>query len=226
MMLSTISYQDLEDFSGLPIVREILAQRDTGFNINGLSKLVEQEKLDALQNKKIQKSELTASSGPALGTVAKVMKSLHALSHTVFKNLSHGVELPWEKYLGEMHEFAAPGKDELRVVPWGAPIANEWSTLTIVVNSFSPQEALVLFGTALSVFTEGISPEPAGSNIDADLLPSVPHDAQSYWLVYYVRPNQDVMYTRTAGALMTPLSTQEYDVRGRVKDLAEIDKII
>lgn len=48
MMLSTISYQDLEDFSGLPIVREILAQRDTGFNINGLSRLVEQEKLDAL----------------------------------------------------------------------------------------------------------------------------------------------------------------------------------
>lgn len=57
------------------------------------------------------------------------MENLHALSHTVFKNLSHGVELPWEKYLGEMHEFAAPGKDELRVVPWGAPIANEWSTL-------------------------------------------------------------------------------------------------
>lgn len=57
------------------------------------------------------------------------MESLHTLSHAVFKNLSHGVELPWEKYLGEMHEFAAPGKDELRVFPWGESIANEWSTL-------------------------------------------------------------------------------------------------
>lgn len=34
-----------------------------------------------------------------------------------------------EKYLGEMHEFAAPGKDELRAVPRWEPIANEWSTL-------------------------------------------------------------------------------------------------
>lgn len=94
------------------------------------------------------------------------------------------------------------------------------------MNSSSPQEGLVLFGTALSVFTEGITPESAASKINGNLLPSAPNDGQSHWLVYYVRPNQDVMYTRTAGALMTPLSTQEYDSGERVKDLAEIDKVI
>ncbi|KAL6408391.1 hypothetical protein AUP68_08248 [Ilyonectria robusta] len=128
-MLQTISYQDLEDFSGLPVIREILARRDPGFKINGIPKLGEQDKVDALQNIRIQKHQLATSSSPALGTIAQVMESLHTLSHAVFKNLSHGVELPWEKYLGEMHEFAAPGKDELRVFPWGESIANEWSTL-------------------------------------------------------------------------------------------------
>lgn len=47
-MLQTISYQDLEDFSGLPVIREILARRDPGFKINGIPKLVEQDKVDAL----------------------------------------------------------------------------------------------------------------------------------------------------------------------------------
>lgn len=47
-MLTTIGYQDLEDFTGLPVVREILARRDPGFIINGLSKLVGQDKVDAL----------------------------------------------------------------------------------------------------------------------------------------------------------------------------------
>lgn len=57
------------------------------------------------------------------------MKSLHTISHQVFKNLSHALELPWEKYLGEMHEFSAPSKDHLRLVKAGDAIPNEWSTL-------------------------------------------------------------------------------------------------
>jgi hypothetical protein len=75
------------------------------------------------------KNDLATSSSPALGTIVKTMERMHEISQTVFKNLSHGVELPWEKYLGEMHEFAAPGKDELRVVSCGEPIENKWSTL-------------------------------------------------------------------------------------------------
>lgn len=39
------------------------------------------------------------------------------------------------------------------------------------------------------------------------------------WVVYYVRPNNGVFYTRTAGALMTPLSTEDYFERKRVQDL-------
>ncbi|KAH7118338.1 hypothetical protein EDB81DRAFT_701343 [Dactylonectria macrodidyma] len=218
-MLSAVRYQDLQDFNGLPAVREILARGDLGFIINGLPHRFEQDKLTPLQNVKIQKIDLATSSSPALDTLARTMESLHKLSHTVFKNISHGVELPWEKYLGEMHEFAAPGKDELQVIPWGEPIENKWSTLTLAVNFSSTEEALVLFGAALSVFTEGITPEPTGCEIDKGLLLTISKHAGSQWLVYYVRPNQDVFYTRTAGALMTPLSTKEYESRKRVKDL-------
>ncbi|KAH7145386.1 hypothetical protein B0J13DRAFT_553443 [Dactylonectria estremocensis] len=218
-MLSAVRYQDLQDFNGLHAVREILARGDSGFIINSLPHLFEQDRLTTLQNVKIQKVDLATSSSPSLDTIARTMESLHELSHTVFKNISHGVELPWEKYLGEMHEFAAPGKDELQVIPWGEPIENKWSTLTLAVNSSSIDKALVLFGAALSVFTEGTTPEPTGREIDEELLPTVSKDAGSQWLVYYVRPNQDVIYTRTAGALMTPLSTKEYESRERVKDL-------
>lgn len=43
------------------------------------------------------------------------MRACHKLSHEVFKNLNHILELPWEKYLGEMHEFTAPSMDRLKV---------------------------------------------------------------------------------------------------------------
>lgn len=57
------------------------------------------------------------------------MKSLHGCSHEILNNISHVFELPWEKYLSEMHEFAGPGTDELRAVPRGQPIPNKWSSL-------------------------------------------------------------------------------------------------
>lgn len=163
-----------------------------------------------------------------------VMEKLHKFSHVVFKNLSHAVELPWEKYLGEMHEFTAPGDDELRTVSLDEPLANEWSTLvsvqfqdtmlgllicqTIILNASHPQQALVLFGTALATFTEGITSKPPGPAIDVGELAGLIGKPEGDWMVYYVRPNEDVFYTRTAGALMTPLSTLEYEQRKRIKD--------
>lgn len=61
--------------------------------------------------------------------VTAVMEACHKLSHEVFKNLSHALELPWEKYLGEMHEFTVPSMDSLKTFKAREPIRNEWSTL-------------------------------------------------------------------------------------------------
>jgi hypothetical protein len=60
---------------------------------------------------------------------------LHQCSHTIFNNLSHVLELPWEKYLSEMHEFTAPGRDELQTVNAKDRIANAWSTLVSIFST-------------------------------------------------------------------------------------------
>jgi hypothetical protein len=60
--------------------------------------------------------------------------------------------------------------------------------------------------------------KPPGSVIDVGELAGLVGKPEGDWIVYYVRPNEDVFYTRTAGALMTPLSTLEYDQRKRIKD--------
>lgn len=64
--------------------------------------------------------------------------------------------------------------------------------------------------------------EPAGSNINVRSLTEIIGEPSGDWIVYYVRPNEDVFYTRTAGALMTPLSIAEYDKRRRVKDIMTV----
>lgn len=64
-----------------------------------------------------------------------------------------------------------------------------------------------------------MTPEPSRSSIDLMELSSSSARPQGDWVVYYVRPNNGVFYTRTAGALMTPLSTQDYDEMKRVQDL-------
>lgn len=66
------------------------------------------------------------------------MTACHALAADVFKNLFHDMELPWEKYLGEMHEFGAKGRDVLRIMnpesTKGDPIAMNWSTLVRTIS--------------------------------------------------------------------------------------------
>lgn len=64
-----------------------------------------------------------------------------------------------------------------------------------------------------------MTPEPPGSSIDLMELSNSSARPQGDWVVYYVRPNNGVFYTRTAGALMTPLSTEDYDERKRIQDL-------
>ncbi|KAJ4187012.1 hypothetical protein NW759_016905 [Fusarium solani] len=211
--MRSLSYQSLQDFTGLPAVREAVASGDPGILVLDLPVLQSDASLKTLpQGLVVQKHGAPSSMS------VTVMEKLHKFSHVVFKNLSHAVELPWEKYLGEMHEFTAPGNDELRTVSLDEPLANEWSTLTIILNASHPQQALVLFGAALATFTEGMTSKPPGSAIDVGELAGLVGKPEGDWIVYYVRPNEDVFYTRTAGALMTPLSTLEYDQRKRIKD--------
>jgi hypothetical protein len=64
-----------------------------------------------------------------------------------------------------------------------------------------------------------MTPEPTRSSIDIMELSNSSARPQGDWVVYYVRPNNGVFYTRTAGALMTPLSTQDYNEMKTVQDL-------
>lgn len=65
----------------------------------------------------------------------ELMRTLHHYSQAIYNNLSHALELPWEKYLSEMHEFAAPSSDVLQTVDAEDRIPNEWSTL-VSIHSF------------------------------------------------------------------------------------------
>lgn len=77
----------------------------------------------------------------------------------------------------------------------------------------------MLYGAALSVFAEGTTAVVNGEAVDTNLLSQGQGAADGSWLVYYVCPNNDVFYTWTAGALMSPLSSDEYERRIRVRDL-------
>ncbi|OJJ78613.1 uncharacterized protein ASPGLDRAFT_138514 [Aspergillus glaucus CBS 516.65] len=217
-MLPTIEYETLRDFSGLDTIRQSCVSRSNGIQVDNLP-IPGFEALGSLESQlpegSLVKNDLPKSS-PG---VTAVMEACHKLSHEVFKNLSHALELPWEKYLGEMHEFTAPSMDSLKTFKSREPIRNEWSTLTIIVNTASLQSATVLYGTALSVFAEGATAVVNGETVDTNLLSQGQGVADGSWLVYYVSPNNDVFYTRTAGALMSPLSSDEYERRIRVRDL-------
>lgn len=167
-----------------------------------------------------------------------VMQKLHSLAQPILYNLSHALELPWEKYLSDMHEFHVTGQDELRIVAAGSSIPQEWSTLvslivlvrtrqklpskltyavkTLVLPLDNPREMSVVFGEALSVFSDGTIPSPSSPVLSADMLPE---QTGRGWIVYHLRPSDDVLYTRTAGALMKPLSASEYETVPRVRDL-------
>lgn len=93
-------------------------------------------KFHLFQGISLFKTDLDNLTSPEAAIAAPVMQVLHKLSHEVFKNLSHALELPWERYLGEMHEFNAQGQDELQILMQNESIPNRWSTL---VRSTQPQ---------------------------------------------------------------------------------------
>jgi hypothetical protein len=82
----------------------------------------------------------------------------------------------------------------------------------------------VIYGDALGVFSEGKTPVLGGSTLETVHLSENPESMSGHWVVYYVRPNEDVFYTRSAGALMTPLNSEEYDSRKRVRDMNIVSK--
>ncbi|KAF5861630.1 hypothetical protein ETB97_012717 [Aspergillus alliaceus] len=221
-MLTSIDYQALRDFSGLPCIHQTCVSSDIGFNLENLPPLA-QDVLRQLQvvpaGTQVLKKDSVKPTPASATAIATVMAYMHTLSHEVFKNLSQVLELPWEKYLGEMHEFTMTRQNELRILRANAPIPNSWSTLTIIVNIASPYTATVLYGNALRVFSEGTIASLDQPTVDPTLLPDDSTIAGGNWIVYYVRPNDDVYYTRTAGALMTPLTCEDYASRKRVRDI-------
>ncbi|KAH7252802.1 hypothetical protein BKA59DRAFT_475210 [Fusarium tricinctum] len=210
----TLTYQSLADFSGLPALRDAVASGHPGFLVNQVPQLPSDLYVDAKHNIKLHKKDVSSP-----GQAMELMRTLHHCSQLIYNNLSHALELPWEKYLSEMHEFAAPSSDVLQTVNAEDRIPNEWSTLTLILSSTQPGTALVLFGTALSVFSEGLTPELSHVSIDTQLLSGLSTPTGGNYVVYFARPNDDVYYTRTAGALMTPLSTSDYERRKRVKEI-------
>lgn len=88
---------------------------------------------------------------------------------------------------------------------------------TVLVSLKTPQTAAVLFGEALSVFTDGSIPNSFLKELGA-IGPTLTPDGHGI-VVYSVCPNEDVLYIRVAGALMRPLSSRELSTAQRVKDL-------
>ncbi|KAH6648121.1 hypothetical protein BKA67DRAFT_662850 [Truncatella angustata] len=217
-MFPTVEYQTLRDFTGLPIIREACARGHEGVRVTHLPALPIGPELRKTQSDcpAFIKDELSQPLAPIATSARSLMLTLHEISHVIFNNISHALELPWEKYLSEMHEFDSQGNDELRIVHHGQDVLLKWSTLTIVISLSDPQEATISFGKALFVFSEGLTAQPSSSILEARSLPA---DSENSWIVYYVRPNKDVFYTQTAGALMTPLSVQDYETRKRVSQL-------
>ncbi|KAJ5256833.1 hypothetical protein N7478_012937 [Penicillium angulare] len=224
-MLSSIDYESLCDFQGLPIVRETLTNQSNGFVITGMPPVTDEAFVDLereIGRSKLLKKDLPGLAESSSSSISSLFEVLHKTSQQVFKNLSHALELPWERYLGEMHEFTADGQDEIRIIKPNHSLPNAWSTLTLVIDQSSPSQAVVLYGAALAVFSEGntaISNNPI--IVNSLLLKTYTCDSGDR-LVYYVRPNDGVFYTRTAGALMTPLSGEEHASRKRVREITSV----
>jgi hypothetical protein len=153
-MLTTVTYESLEDFTALPIIREAISRGSRGLLVSDLpqhqiahgSSVASFVSLllvlhisrtnthrviitAASAEIKQQGTRLLKAQSSAGDGFSPVMQRLHKLAHTVFKNISHAVELPWERYLGEMHEYNASGADELLVVSHGKAVPFSWSTL-------------------------------------------------------------------------------------------------
>ncbi|KAF2021163.1 hypothetical protein BU24DRAFT_457167 [Aaosphaeria arxii CBS 175.79] len=209
MSVPTVTLNSLKDYSALPVLRESIAAKAPGLVIQGLELPTEMITL-LLQVFRVTKRALTEPDSRADPRLLALLRLLHSLATTLFNNLSHVLELPWEKYLSEMHEFVAPGADELALYHNTKGLSSTWSTVTFAIDIVRPSVCHVTYGKALGVFSEN-------SVTPSQTLPQL--ESAGRILVYHVRPNYTTFYTRAAGALMTPLSDQEYEDRKTVQQL-------
>jgi hypothetical protein len=160
---TSFDYHSIVDYSALPSLRQIYADELTKFEIinlptNELFNLddfyIEVHRQSrthsSLTKVQIQNSQSLVASSLSLFVVA-----VHALAVQVFKNLSHVLELPWERYLEEMHEFGVKGDDALRFEKGADNVIQTRSTLTLVFSESKPGPCLVRFGEAFEVFAQG-----------------------------------------------------------------------
>ena len=161
--IPTVTYASLKDHTALPVVRTICSSGTPEFRVTSLpeydfSSLLEEysragrdacvsiahqcsleemraaDNFSCKQNLRIFKRSITTANPPLPTGVISLMMSLHALSGHIFNDLSHALELPWEKYLAELHEFAADGDDELRVFGT-ADVERAWASLVWLPSS-------------------------------------------------------------------------------------------
>ena len=80
------------------------------------------------QDLRIFKKQIADANPPLPIGIIKTITALHGLSADIFNNISHVLELPWENYLNEMHEFGAEGDDELRMFK-DTDVERKWASL-------------------------------------------------------------------------------------------------
>ncbi|KAL2839254.1 hypothetical protein BJY01DRAFT_250567 [Aspergillus pseudoustus] len=201
MEVPSITFESLSDFGALPTIRQLFAEHRNTFNISDIDlALLRLNELPTLEDGySIQKKQALSATSSSTKPIAEFVTALHKLAHTILANFSHALNMPWESFLGEMHELNERGSDELRVFGSDTPIPNDWSTMIILLNTSYPNQVTVVCGEALSVFSNGVISAPKQSFLEPQLLPIIESVVPREWIAYYVRPNADVFYS-PAGA--------------------------
>lgn len=235
--LPTISYPTLLDYSALPTLRKLCADGIVGIEVTDLP-IFELVKLDELYTEAnrmsgtqstLTKADLFSLETPTPSLVL-FTSAVYSLSAQLFKLLSHVLELPWERYLEELHELSAPSGDTLRIVEAEAEAEKSeeaaWSTVTFTFSKAKPSACWVRFGEALELFSQGgvkaasAEIEYPAKAVGGGEMTNGNTEAHSrhLLLLYDLRPSKGAVYTRLAGAKMDPLSAQEMENRPRVLD--------
>jgi hypothetical protein len=237
---TSFTYASIVDYSALPSLRQFCADGLTQFEVTNLpvnplinpTDLYVEAHRQSCTHSALSKAQIRSSQPPVASSLSVFVTATHALAIQIFKNLSHVLELPWERYLEEMHEFGAPSDDTLRLEKHSpnSGIKPVWSTLTLVFSETKPESCLVRFGEALSIFSQGFIKAGKGPirypglgvesrMSELRVYGEDTSDDSKLTLLYEVRPNHGVFYTQMAGALMDALTAADIKSRKRVEDL-------
>ncbi len=234
----SLDFGAIQTFEAVPKLRNLCSGYVTEFEITGLQvfelvKLdelyVEAERL-SLSRTTLSKDEIQPSNPPLSSSLSSFASAVHFIATQVFKNLSHVLELPWERYLEEMHEQTAPSGDSLRLLRTSSSAGERqqlWSTLTIIFTRTKRDACLLRFGAALEVFSQGFIKAATSDISYPDQCHTATHSqlvngdadekTSDMMLVYDLRPSVGVVYSRMAGAKMKPLSSEEMAQQKRVR---------